>query len=357
MTGFGGLPAVHRMMAAVILSLAALAGCQRAAQPVAGAPPLPEVVTIRVAPEPARSVTTAVGTLEPVARVLVASQEEGLVTAVAVREGDRVRSRQVVVELDDRQLRAELTQAEAALDEARARWQRVEKLRAEGVMAEQDVDAALAANRIAEAQLEALQTRLSFTRIQAPVSGVVTARHVEVGDLASPRAPLLELAAGDGLLLRVPVSELEVVRLAEGDLADITVDALPELRLQGRIARIYPAADSASRQVTVELKIAEAPPTVRLGFLARAHLVLETMPAALLVPEDAVLRGAEAASFVWLVRDGVAAMRPVEVGLRIDGRAVISRGLAPGDQVVVSGMAKVREGAPVAVVGAAGEPG
>ena len=232
-----------------------------------------------------------------------------------------------------------------------------EKLRAEGVMAEQDVDAALAANRIAEAQLEALQTRLSFTRIQAPVSGVVTARHVEVGDLASPRAPLLELAAGDGLLLRVPVSELEVVRLAEGDLADITVDALPELRLQGRIARIYPAADSASRQVTVELKIAEAPPTVRLGFLARAHLVLETMPAALLVPEDAVLRGAEAASFVWLVRDGVAAMRPVEVGLRIDGRAVISRGLAPGDQVVVSGMAKVREGAPVAVVGAAGEPG
>ena len=341
-----------RTLAALLLSLSLLAGCDRAAPPAADAAPPPEVETIRVLPEPARRVTTAVGTLEPVARVLVAAQEEGVVTDVAVREGDRVRSGQVVVALDDRQVRAELAQAEASLEEARARWRRVETLRAEGVMAEQDVDAARAADRIAEARLEALRTRLSFTRIQSPVSGVVTARHVEVGDLASPRAALLELATGDGLLLRVPVSELEVVRLAEGDLADITVDALPELRLHGRIARIYPAADSASRQVTVELAVADAPATVRLGFLARAHLVLETIPAGLLVPEDAVLRGAEAASFVWMVRDGVATMRPVEVGLRVDGRALIASGLAPGDEVVVRGMAKLRDGAPVAVAAA-----
>ena len=340
---------MKRPAAALILMLPLLVACERAAPPVADAPPPPEVSTIRVLPQPAQRVTTAVGTLEPIARVLVAAQEEGVVTAVAVREGDRVRSGQVVVALDDRQLRAELAQAEASGEEARARWRRVESLRAEGVMAEQDVDAARAANLIAEARLEALRTRLSFTRIQAPVSGVVTARHVEVGDLASPRAPLLELASGDGLLLRVPVSELEVVQLAEGDLAVVTVDALPELRLEGRIARIYPAADSTSRQVTVELRIGDVPPAVRLGFLARAHLVLETIPAALLVPEDAVLRGAEAASFVWLVRDGVASMRPVEVELRIDGRAVIGKGLAPGDEVIVRGTAKVRDGAPVAV--------
>ena len=340
---------MKRPAAALILMLPLLVACERAAPPVADAPPPPEVSTIRVLPQPAQRVTTAVGTLEPVARVLVAAQEEGVVTAVAVREGDRVQSGQVVVALDDRQLRAELAQAEASGEEARARWRRVESLRAEGVMVEQDVDAARAANLIAEARLEALRTRLSFTRIQAPVSGVVTARHVEVGDLASPRAPLLELASGDGLLLRVPVSELEVVQLAEGDLAVVTVDALPELRLEGRIARIYPAADSTSRQVTVELRIGDVPPAVRLGFLARAHLVLETIPAALLVPEDAVLRGAEAASFVWLVRDGVASMRPVEVELRTDGQAVIGKGLAPGDEVIVRGMAKVRDGAPVAV--------
>lgn len=343
---------MHRTVTALTLAVLVAAGCDRAAPPAADAAPPPEVETLRVLPEPARRVTTAVGTLEPVARVLVAAQEEGVVTAVTLREGDRVRAGQVVVELDDRQVRAELTQAEASLEEARSRWRRVETLRGEGVMAEQDVDAARAADRIAEARLEALRTRLSFTRIQAPVSGVVTARHVEVGDLASPRAPLLELATGNGLLLRVPVSELEVVRLAEGDRADITVDALPELRLHGQIARIYPAADSSSRQVTVELAIADAPANVRLGFLARAHLVLETIPAGLLVPEDAVLRGAEAASFVWLVRDGVATIRPVEVGLRIDGRALIASGLAAGDEVVVRGMARLRDGEPVVVASA-----
>lgn len=344
-----------RNPAAVMVAALALGGCGRPAPPPSADPPPAEVHTIRVEPEPTRRLTTAVGTLEPVARVLVAAQEEGVVTSVTVREGDHVRPGQLVVELDDREVRAELAQAEAALEEARARWRRVQTLQSEGVMADQDVDAARAADRIAEARLEALRTRLSFTRIQAPVAGVVTARHVEVGDLASPRAPLLELAAGDGLLLRVPVSELEVVRLSEGDAAEVTVDALPDLRIDGRIARIYPAADSTSRQVTVEVRIERAPPAVRLGFLARAHLVLEELPASLLVPEEAVLRGAEGESFVWLVRDGVAAMRSVEVGLRLDGRAVIESGLAPGDEVVVRGMARIRDGAPVTVVGVAPE--
>jgi membrane fusion protein (multidrug efflux system) len=348
-----GVKTVIRPLAALVVgSLAAAAPACRPSPP----PPAPddevvEVRTIVLASEPASRITTAVGTLEPVARVLVAAQEEGVVTGVEVREGDRVRAGEVVVELDDRQIQAELTQAEAALEEAEARWRRVQALRAQGVMAEQDVDAARAAARIADARVEALRTRLSFTRIQAPVEGVVTSRRVEVGNLASPRVPLLELAAGDGLLLKVPVSELEVVRLAQGDRAEVTVDALPGVVLNGRIARIYPAADSTSRQVTVELRIGSAPPAVRLGFLARAHLVLEEMPDSLLVPEEAVLRGAEVDSYVWLVQDGVAVMRPVEVGMRLDGRALIAQGLSVGDEVIVAGISRVHDGVPVAVTG------
>ena len=346
-----------RPLAAFVLATlgAAAPACRPSPTPPAPDDAVIEVRTIVLAGEPASRITTAVGTLEPVARVLVAAQEEGVVTAVAVREGDPVRAGEVVVELDDRQIQAELAQAEAALEEAEARWRRVQALRAQGVMAEQDVDAARAAARIADARVEALHTRLSFTRIQAPVDGVVTSRRVEVGNLASPRVPLLELAAGDGLLLRVPVSELDVVRLAEGDHAAITVDALPGIALTGRIARIYPAADSASRQVTVELRIDGAPPAVRLGFLARAHLVLEEMPESLLVPEEAVMRGAEVESYVWLVRDGSAVMQPVKVGMRLDGRALIAEGLRPGDEVVVAGISRIREGIAVAVVNANAE--
>jgi RND family efflux transporter MFP subunit len=176
---------------------------------------------------------------------------------------------------------------------------------------------------------------------------VVTARRVEVGNLATPRSPLLELAAGEALLLRVPVSELDVVHLSPGDAARISVDALPEAELLGRIARIFPAADSASRQVTVEIRVTDAPAAVLIGFLARAELVLEERPGSLLVPEGAVLRGADVATFVWTVEGEVARMRPVEVGLRLEGAVLIEEGLAAGDEVVVEGLARLRDGARV----------
>ncbi len=307
------------------------------------APPAPEVATVTVMPRPTERTLTAVGTLEPVARVLVAAQAEGVVTAVHVREGDRVRAGQVLVELDSRELEAELAQAEAALEEADATLKRVEQLRADGLVPEQELDSARAAQRIAAAKVDALHTRLSFTRITAPVAGVVVSRQVEVGNLASPRSALLELASGDGLLLRVPVSELEVVKLAAGDPATVTVDALPGTTVAAHIQRLFPAADSASRQVTVELRIDDPPAPVRYGFLARAHLVVERIPDALTVPEEAVQRGAEG-GFVWVVTDGTAQLRQVEVGDRFDGRALITSGLAAGDRVVVQGTARLRDG-------------
>jgi RND family efflux transporter MFP subunit len=290
---------------------------------------------------------TAIGTLEPVAKVSVASQAEGLVTRVTVREGDPVRSGQLLVLLDDRELQAQLQEAEASAEEAEARWQRTRALRAEGFLSAAEEDTARATVRIANARADLLRTRLGFTRISAPVDGVVVARQVEVGDLASPRSPLLELAAGEGLLLRLPVSELEVVHLATDDRARITVDALPGLELEGHITRIYPSADPGSRQVTVEIMIDDPPASVRIGFLARARMVLERRPDSLVVSEDLVQRGAEAASFVWVAEGDAARMRPVELGWRLEQGVLVTAGLAAGDEVIVEGRAALRDGAPI----------
>lgn len=322
----------------------AVVGCGRQTDPVPDGESTVSVTTVAVGRQPVERTITAVGTLQPVAKVLVAAQEEGLVTAVHVREGDRVAAGKVVVELDDREVLAELAEARANLEEAAAGWHRVESLHATGLASAQELDAAVARQRVGAARVDALETRLSFTRITAPVAGVVTAREVEVGDLASPRAPLLELASGHGLLLRVPVSELEVVRLKTGDTAEVSVDALPDLHLRGTIQRIFPAADGVSRQVTVELLVAETPPDIRYGFLARAHLVLERIPEALLVPETALQRGTEGQSYVWVVEDGAARMRDVEVGHRFQGRAVVADGLDEGELVVLEGVARLRDG-------------
>ncbi|MBP7149212.1 MAG: efflux RND transporter periplasmic adaptor subunit, partial [Acidobacteria bacterium] len=294
---------------------------------------------------------TAVGTIEPENRVIVAAQEEGLITGLRVREGDALRRGDLIAELDDRELRAQLAQAEARLIETRAQWERASQLLPQGLVTQAEADSARAARDIAIAQGDALRTRLSFTQVRAPVAGIVTARHVEVGQVAAARAPIVDLAAGR-TVLRVPVSELDVVRLSRGDRATVHVDALPGVPVPARVERIFPAANSGSRQVTVELVLDEVPAGVRPGFLARAELVLERLPQALMVPEPAVLRGSEVQNFVYVVEDGVAKVRAVKVGLRQDGQARIVEGLRGGEQVITEGMALVRDGAPVRVSGA-----
>jgi membrane fusion protein (multidrug efflux system) len=304
------------------------------------------VRSVEVRGEPLRVTITAVGTIEPENRVVVAAQEEGLVTALHVREGDTVEAGDVVVELDDRELRAQLAEEKARLVEAESQWGRAAQLIADGLVTQAEADSAKATYQVSKARVEALQTRLSFARITAPVAGVVTVRHVELGDLVAARAPVVELAAGRRVL-RVPVSELDVVHLNPGDEAEVSVDALPGVQLPAHVTRIFPAADRTSRQVTVELVLESVPRQVRPGFLARAELVVERISDALMIPEPAIQRGSEIPQFVYVVNDGVAKVRPVRVGARQGGKAQIVEGLAPGEKVVVDGAALLKDGAAV----------
>ncbi len=332
----------------LLLVLAILASCQGKEE---GRKRLPQAVRVRlqvVQPELLEVRAVAVGTVEPEHRVLVAAQEEGVVTELLVREGDRVSQGQLLARLDDRELSAQLAEAEARLVEAEGQWKRAQTLVAEGLITAAEADAARASFQVAQARVQALRTRLSFTRITAPVAGTVLTRQVELGSLVAPRSPVLELGAGQ-LVLRVPVSELDVVKLKVGDPARVVVDALGDTSVSARIQRIFPAADPASRQVTVELVLEGPPAGLRPGFLARAVLTLERIAEAILLPEGVVLRGSEFPFFVYVVDGGVARVRPVDVGARQGGRVQVTKGLQVGDQVVVEGASLLRDGMPVLV--------
>lgn len=345
-----------RVGSTVVLMAAVLFGCGGGEGKPQSAPPAPSVRAVRVQVQPVEIAITVVGTLEPAAKVVVAAQEEGIVTAVLVREGDRVRAGDVVVQLDSRRIRAELAEAEARLLDLKAQTRRAEALEADGLISASEADTARASLAMAEARADVLRTRLDFTRITAPVDGVVTARRVEVGNLAAPRSALLELAAGPGLVLRVPVSELDVVHLRPGDTAPVRVDALPDVVLPATITRVFPAAEGATRQVTVELGLPSPPAEVKPGFLARARLVLERRPAAVLIPESVLQRGSEVADFVWVLDGDVARVRPVETGERLEGQVVIRKGLAAGDELVVEGAARLKDGARVQRLGEGKRP-
>lgn len=288
------------------------------------------------------------GQLAPLRVVGVNAQANGALTAVRVEEGSRVRRGDVLAELDRRELEAQLQAAEANLAVARSVAERSATLRQSQVITDVELERDQAALISAEAAVSQLRTRISFTRVVSPIDGVVTQRFAQAGDVVGNNARLFTVADVSTLVAQLPVSELEVPLLEEGAAVDIRVDALGR-GVPGRIRRIFPAADSVTRLVPVEVAVTNATGMgLRPGFTVRVSLQLDERDNALVVPTRAVL-GAVGARSVFVIRDGRAERRPVRVGTDLDGRMEVLEGLQEGDSVITTGNALLRDGAMVRI--------
>jgi len=297
-----------------------------------------------------RREVTVSGVVEPIRTVGVNAQVGGAVLSVNVEEGSEVQPGMVLARLDDREIAAQVASAEANFRVAEANFQRAERLRERQVITSAEYDRDRAAYEAARAQLEQLRTRLEYATVRAPVAGVVTQKLVEAGDIVATQTRLFEIAEVSTMVVRVRVSELDVVHLKVGDAVTVALDAFPGQPLRGRIRRIYPAADPATRLVPVEVAIEGADASVaRPGFLARVTLTLEQRDGVTLVPATAVV-GSAGSEAVFMVENGKAVRRNIRVGLISEGRVEVLAGLQPGDTVVVAGGNVLREGVDVRVV-------
>ena len=310
----------------------------------AGAP-VPVAVAEATARDLARGVVVT-GPLEPLRLVAVNSQAAGVLESVLVEEGDRVQAGQLLAQLDAREMSAQLARAEAVLANAETAFRRAESLQAGDLVAESELDAL----RIARADVELWRTRVAFSRITAPASGVVTAKLVERGSAVATNAALFIIAEDAVMVVRVQVSELDVVHLREGGAAGVRLDAYPGVPLEGRIRRIFPGADPVSRLVPVEVELTAVPDGVgaRPGFLARVELAVEVRTGALAIPVTAVGVG-NGSSYVYVVEADTVARRPVTTGLTAEGWVEVTGGLEPGARVVSSGHVNLRPGSRVRV--------
>lgn len=296
-----------------------------------------------------RSVAVS-GVVEPLRLVGVNSQLSGAVLELHVEEGDAVRAGDLLARLDGRELEAQLAAAEAAFQVAESSLERAERLRERQVITVPEYEAERTAFAAAQAQLDQLRTRVGFTRVTAPLSGVVLEKTIEAGDVVGTNARLFELADISTLVVRVGVSELDVVHIAVGDRAEVRVDALGARLFDGRVRRIFPAANPETRLVPVEVALDRAASeVVRPGFLARVGFSLDARPDVLLVPASAILTGS-ASDAVFVVENGIATRRSVERGLTSQGRVEVLQGLSEGERVVVVGGNNLRDGAEVRVV-------
>jgi membrane fusion protein, multidrug efflux system len=295
---------------------------------------------------------TATGTVEPIRTIGINSQMAGILLAVNVEEGNSVRAGAVLARIDARELQAQLASAEASLEVARRAAERAQQLYDQKIVTAAEYERDQAAFTSARATRDQLRTRIGYATIQAPIAGVVLEKRVETGDVVGAQSRLFVLGDISTLVVRVPVSELDVAALRPGAAAELALDAVPGATLEGRVRRIFPRADSLTRLVPVEVQLTQAAARVaRPGFLARVTFHLQPRDNVLLVPVGAIVEGT-AGPAVFVVSNSIANRRPVQRGVSYQGKVEILNGVAPGDTLVVAGSATLRDGATVRAVGA-----
>ena len=313
-------------------------------------------IPVAVAPVTRRDLSrtvTVAGPVQPVRTIGVNSQTAGTVLEIRAQEGDRVAAGALLARLDAREAEAQLARARATLDGAVAAFRRDSALHAGTIVTDAELERSRAAYQVAQSEVTLWETRRAFTRITAPSAGVVTAKLVEAGSAVTPNQRLFDLADVSLLVVRVQLSELDVVHLAAGAPVSVRLDAFPAARLDGWVRRVFPSADPQSRLVPVEVALGPRPSGVELkpGFLARVEFALERRGAVLSLPAVAVGVGSTG-SFVYVVADDTLAARDVTVGVATEGWVEVTAGLTEGERVVVSGHSNLRPGAAVQVSGA-----
>ena len=277
------------------------------------------------------------------------SQEEGRVTRLPVYPGDSAAAGDVLVQLEEDLLRAQLDKARATTEQKRLDLRRLADLVKKRAVSEDDLAQAQTALAVAQAEQRLLETRLTYTRIQAPFAGIVTERLVEPGDAVAKNTHLITLADPDSLYAEAFASELILPHLKTGDPAEIRVDALGDRVLAGRIVRIHPELDRVTRHGIVEIALDPIPTGARAGQFVRATLTTAAVER-LLIPFPALRRDRDGEFVLVIDTEGKARRTSVRSGLRTGNQVEVLSGLAPGEQVITRGFLGLSDGQAVRVV-------
>lgn len=281
-------------------------------------------------------------TIEPKAINNISAQTGGRLTYLGVKIGDRVSRGQVLARLDDSQL----NQAQIQLSDAKTNFSRANELFQIGGISKVQWEQAQSAMRIAEQAYSNLQRNTILT---SPISGVITAKNYDVGDVTSPQQPVVVVEQIVPVKAIINVSEAYYRTLEKGMKASLTINALADKSIQGYVSNVYPTIDARTHTIAVEVEVPNVDQAIRPGMYARIGLELGSREA-LLIPDAALLRmSGSGQRYVYVYKDGVAEYRPVEIGLLYGSRYEILSGLEPGDQVITSSPSSLTSGSKVRI--------
>ncbi|RPI06960.1 MAG: efflux RND transporter periplasmic adaptor subunit [Ignavibacteriae bacterium] len=288
-----------------------------------------------------------IGSIEAIEAITVVSEIDGTIIRIPFTEGGVIRKGELIAQLDDAQLAAELKRAEALMEQSKTHFDRVQVIVNQKAGAPQDLDDAAADLKVAEANLSLAKSRFAKTRITAPFDGTIGARKVSVGTFVRSGMPITELANIDEIRVNFSAPEKYLPLLNRGASVLVSTIAYPGIALPGRIIAVEPVLDPGTRSARVVARVSNPGRKFHPGMSASVSVVLNERPDAVTVPNEAVFANGDQ-SFVYVVKsDSTAARVPVTLGTRMTDVVEIVQGLTPGTEVVKAGYQKLFEGARV----------
>lgn len=289
-----------------------------------------EIATVQV---PIRVEVT--GQVKAIFQATLSSRIQGTIDTLLVREGMRVSKGQTLIQLDNRDVQADLARATAEVENAQAQLTRMKALLADDAVSKQEVENATRAFKVAGASWKAVLAQLSYTEVKAPFDGVITGKKVEAGELASPGQPLLEMEDPRQLRLEATVAEGDLKAVSLGDKIPILIDALGAAPLHGVVSQILPAGDPHTHTFMVKVDLPMTP-GLKSGMFGRLQLD-KGMTKTILVPSSAVVERGEMTSVFVVGSDQIGRLRWIKPGRRFDNQVEILSGVNVGERVLLDG--------------------
>lgn len=285
----------------------------------------------------------ALGTANANEAVTITTKVAGIVRVVNFAEGHTAKRGEVLVELDDREARATLAVSTAQLRNARMLYERAQQLVKSNNIPLAKVDELFSSLQAAESQVEAAKARLADLQIYAPFDGRLGLRRISPGSLVTQNTAITTLDDTSIIKLDFSVPETLLAKITVGSTVQARNDVNPDRLYEGTVRTINSRIDPVTRAVEIRAHVTNADNSIKPGMLMTVGLTLEQRGNALLIPEAALVpEGAE--QYVYKIEDGRAVRTLIRIGVRKRGTVEVLQGLAAGDDVVVGGVQKVRNG-------------
>ncbi len=364
-------PGVLKYLIVIMMLSLSTAGCRDRGQHGEGEPRGPAikgVKTIELRPENVDEFYETAGTVKAKVITEISSRLMGSVTDIKVTEGDRVTKGDLLLTIDDRDLEQRVKEAEEGRREALkslesakqnkslidTTYARYKSLFDEKAITEQEIDEienkknlarleyerAAAALEKANANLKGAKIELGFTKIAAPISGIVTEKMIEVGSMAMPGMPLLVVQDDSAFKMDVYVDELLLEKLTVGMPVSVILDAL-KMEAPGEIYEIVQSVDPRSRTFLIKIDFKDG--KLRTGLYGRVMIPIGKKDA-LLVPKNSIVEKGQLVGVFVVDDQGRVSYRLVKLGRNFDGKSEVLSGLKSGERIIVEGVDKAVDG-------------